>query len=152
MKEETRFGLDFGGVIVRPADGEKPLDPAGGEDLVQPGAFEAVKQLVTAAEGRVWIVSKASRATQAATREWLGRVRFYQRTGFQAANLHFCAKRAEKRDLCLQLGITHFLDDRADVLAVLADVVPTRVQFGVSDAADGVGAAGDWSALIDQWL
>ncbi len=31
---------------------------------------------------------------------------------------------------CRELGITHFIDDRADVLEPMADIVPNRYLFG----------------------
>lgn len=136
-----RVGIDFGGVIVRAADEAYGMEFTGGRGLEQPGAFAAVAELVALAEGNVWIVSKASPATQAATRKWLGETRFHQETGFLPGNLLFCAKRNEKAEICRTLALTHFIDDRADVLTLLDGVVSNLYQFG-SDAYS------TWAAML----
>jgi len=48
----------------------------------------------------------------------------------QRANVRFCQERPQKAVHCRQLGITHFIDDREDVLAHLDGVVPFRLLFG----------------------
>ena len=45
-------------------------------------------------------------------------------------NLQFCLERAQKAEICRDLGLTHFIDDRADVLEHLEPVVPHRYLFG----------------------
>ena len=42
----------------------------------------------------------------------------------------FCLKRPEKAIHCRELGITHFIDDRTDVLAAMIGVVPLLYLFG----------------------
>jgi hypothetical protein len=125
-----RFGLDFGGVIVRPTDGGPPLDPTAGAELVMPGAFDAITELVSMSGGNAWIVSKASPPTQKATRLWLGKVGFYQRTGLAPSNICFCAKREDKARICSDLTLTHFVDDRKDVLQHMVGIVPNLIHFG----------------------
>ena len=44
--------------------------------------------------------------------------------------VRFCRQRPEKRDICQELNITHFVDDRPDVLASLKGTVPHRYLFG----------------------
>ncbi len=45
-------------------------------------------------------------------------------------NLRFCLQRPQKADHCRELGITHFIDDRSDVLRHLEGIVPKRYLFG----------------------
>lgn len=119
------LGIDIGGVLVdRVAEGEdtsffgsRPLDtPA-----VQ-GCHEAITQLLEAFQYRVHIVSKAGPSVSALSRKWLALQGLAGRDGIDPANLHFVRKRPDKHLICDRLGVTHFIDDRLDVLEHLASV------------------------------
>jgi len=47
--------------------------------------------------------------------------------------VRFCRARADKRLHCLELGLTHFVDDRADVHAAIRGVVRFQYFFGDLD-------------------
>lgn len=133
----TRLGIDIGRVLIA-AEGPHGEDTAfiGGslqDALDTPpceGMFEAVAPLVDKFEGRVWLVSKCGPSVQAKSRAWLRHHRFFERTGIAPENLRFCLQRPQKADHCRQLRITHFIDDRTDVLHHLQDIVPNRYLFG----------------------
>ena len=81
------------------------------------GAFEAVRRLVAERFGeRVFLISKCHKPAQHKTLHWLEHHRFYDRTGVHREHVYFCLERSEKADICKELGITHFVDDRMDVL------------------------------------
>jgi hypothetical protein len=82
--------------------------------------------------GAVYLVSKCGEDTEARSREWLGHNRFYVRTGIPPTHVYFCRKREEKAPICAQLGVTHFVDDRLEVLSHLDDV-PHRYLFQPRD-------------------
>jgi hypothetical protein len=42
--------------------------------------------------------------------------------------MHFCRARADKAPICKSLGVTHFVDDRLEVLGYLSSV-PVRYLF-----------------------
>lgn len=142
------LGIDIGRVLISP-------DSAGGGDtsfiggtletaLSTPpydGMFEALPSLVQHFEGRVWLVSKARSRMEHKTRCWLAHHRFFERTGIQADHLRFCVERHQKADHCRELGITHFIDDRLDVLGHLDGVVRHRFLFGPQK--DGISPAAD---------
>jgi hypothetical protein len=69
-------------------------------------------------------------------------------------HLRFCFERHEKARHCLDLGLTHFLDDRLDVLAHLEGVVPHRYLFGPQKPGTVVPAAvahvSDWMRALEQ--
>lgn len=44
-------------------------------------------------------------------------------------NVRFCLRRPEKAIHCAELGITHFVDDKPDVIAAITPVVPHRYFF-----------------------
>lgn len=43
--------------------------------------------------------------------------------------MRFCLRRPDKAVHCAELRITHFVDDKADVLAAITPVVPYRYLF-----------------------
>jgi len=132
-----RLGIDIGRVLIA-AEGANGADTAfiGGslnDALNTPpyeGMFNAVAPLVKKFEGRVWLVSKCGPSVQAKSRAWLLHHRFFERTGIAPANLRFCLQRPQKADHCRELGITHFIDDRTDVLHHLKGIVQNRYLFG----------------------
>jgi hypothetical protein len=140
VQPEPRLGVDIGRVIIA-----GPVDRyATGEDtsffdgdleamLRTPevyGVFDELPRLVGRFGGRAWLVSKAGETTQRRTELWLARHRVFERTGIPAGNVRFCRRRADKAVVCRELGITHFVDDRLDVLDAMRDVVPYRYLFG----------------------
>jgi hypothetical protein len=94
------------------------------------GMFDVVPELVRRFSGRVWLVSKARPRMQEKTRLWLQRHAFFERTGIAPDHLRFCFERHEKAAHCQELGLTHFVDDRLDVLDHLDGIVPQRFLFG----------------------
>lgn len=139
----TRLGLDIGRVLVAPSPAGSDRDTSffGSriEDVVRTppyaGMFDAVPTLVERFESRVWLISKAGARVQDKTRRWLAHHRFFERTGIDPSHLRFCLERHEKADHARELGLTHFVDDRADVLAHLQGIVPHRYLFGPQDIA-----------------
>ncbi|CAM4061969.1 hypothetical protein GCM10009799_40900 [Nocardiopsis rhodophaea] len=141
-------------IIDRVADGQdtsffgdRPM-----ETPAVDGAFDALAELATAPfAGRVHIVSKAKPATAQRTREWLDQHGFAERTGIPASHLHFVPERADKAPVCAQLGVTHFVDDRLDVLEHLT-TVPHRYLF-----TGGLGhhrpptEVPPWATRADTW-
>ncbi len=148
---EPRLGVDIGRVIIA-GDGPDTSFIGGSEEeaLRAPameGAFEALARLTARFEGRVWLVSKCGPRVEARSRLWLARHRFFETTGIRADNLRFCRRRPEKAPICAKLGITCFIDDRIDVLAAMAGIVPTRLLFGARAAqSPDVLPVVDWRA------
>ncbi len=140
-----RIGLDIGRVIVDPASPhgreQGRAAPAGrslltGSDQqalrspASPAALEVIRRLVEHYDGNVWLVSKCGPRIESRTRRWLEFQGFYNATGVSRDHLRFCRKRRHKRGHCAELGITHFVDDRVDVLRHLRGLVPNLYLFG----------------------
>ena len=148
------LGLDVGGVLVdRVAErtdtsffGNRPIDtPA------VPGALEAISTLLERFEWRVHIVSKAGPKISALTRQWLGVHGVTGDAGIPPGNVHFVRRRPEKQPICERLGITHFVDDRVDVLGHLA-TVDHRYLFtgGLGDHEPPAQVPG-WAVVVESW-
>lgn len=153
---EPRLGIDIGRVIIDGSSHPSGDDTAffkGGEDNAfrtpaMHGAFDSIGRLTDLFGGRVWLVSKCGARVEQRSRGWLAHHRFFQRTGVDPANLRFCLERPQKADHCRDLRITHFVDDRSDVLAALDGIVRHRYLFGPQrrqTEMPGIVPVIDWS-------
>ncbi|MBL8264301.1 MAG: hypothetical protein JNM58_17955 [Xanthomonadaceae bacterium] len=131
------LGIDVGRVLISPGDHHAPdTSFIGGslEDAMNTppydGMFDVVPALVERFGGRAWIVSKCGPRIQQRTLQWFERHRFFERTGIPRDQVRFCLKRPDKAIHCRELGITHFIDDRIDVLEPMSGIVPNRYLFG----------------------
>jgi hypothetical protein len=144
-----RLGVDIGRVII---DGSS--HPAGGDTafftgdeatmLATPemsGAVETIARLVRLFAGNVWLVSKCGPKVQARTERWLAAHDFFGRTGMSRRNVRFCRQRADKRDHCIELGLTHFVDDHPEVHQAIRGAVIHQYYFGPQ--AHGVPSHGE---------
>jgi len=132
-----KLGIDVGRVLISPGDDLAPDTSFIGGTLEHAlstppyeGMFDVVPRLVAKFEGRVWIVSKCGHRIQQRTLQWFERQRFFERTGIDRRNVRFCLQRPQKAEHCAQLGITHFIDDREDVLQPMIGIVPNLYLFG----------------------
>jgi hypothetical protein len=156
-----KLGIDVGRVLIAPGDGSRPdTSFIGGslEDALSTppyeGMFDVVPALANRFDGRVWIVSKCGRRIQERTLQWFERHRFFERTGIDRRNVRFCLQRPEKALHCRELGITHFIDDRTDVLDAMLGVVPNRYLFGPQRTAvpRGIRHLGTWAEVAQELL
>lgn len=150
-----RLGIDIGHVIVAgPRNRNEDTGFFDGDEAAllatpeMPGAFEAIGRLVLLFEAEVWLISKCGPRIQERTLRWLDGHNFWRDALMLPRCARFCRRRPEKRDICLELGVTHFVDDRADVLQAMSDVVPNRYLFGPQQQAApaGITAVLDWAA------
>lgn len=152
---EPRIGIDIGKVIMAPVVGGKAdtsflsgtLEKAM-QTPPSPGAFDVVRKLVTAFAGQAWLVSKAGHNVQQKTRAWLKHWDFYRITGLPSGNVRFCLERSQKAGHCKQLKITHFIDDRLDVLEHLRGSVPHLYLFGEQPRLEAIP---DWVTHVGDW-
>ncbi|WP_299614949.1 hypothetical protein [Pelagibius sp.] len=132
------LGVDIGGVVIARVDPRSDTSFFGDNYLetpAVPGAIEALRRLAEERFGEnLFLVSKCGLKTEQRTREWLSHHLIYARTGLDPERLHFCRQRHEKAPICKALGITHFVDDRLEVLGYL-ESVPHRYLFN-ADAAE----------------
>lgn len=157
-----RLGVDFGRVINDAAahpGGDDTVFLRGTEaDMLSTpamrGAFDVLTRLNEVFGGRVWIISKCGPAVQARTERWLVHHRFFEITGIEVGHVRFCRKRAEKATHCAELGITHFVDDRYDVLEHLVGLVPHLFLFGSKEPSPSseVVVTSTWAQLEHKVL
>ncbi|WP_203920757.1 hypothetical protein [Rugosimonospora africana] len=142
-------------MIVALADRDEDTSFFGDRPLQTPavaGVFDALAALtVQPFASRVHLVSKAGPKVAANTRAWLTHHDFFDRTGIPAANLHFVRERRDKAPVCQRFGITHFVDDRLDVLAYLEEVEHRYLFLGGTGARAPGERVPDWATAVDTW-
>ena len=148
----NRLGIDIGRVIIGPVVGGVADTSFLGsrlEDALHTppaeGAFEAIAMLVPCFE-QVWLVSKCGESVQRKSVAWLEHHRFWERTGIPDGSVRFCRKRPDKAIHARELSLTHFVDDRTDVLRHLRGLVPHLFLFGEQD-----GPTPDWATPLFRW-
>lgn len=152
MDRPPVLGVDFGGVISARVADDSDTSFFADRFLETPmvdGAFDALARLVAGPfEGRVHIVSKAGPKIQERTRLWMDHHQFTDRTGIPESQVHFCRERRDKAPICRRLGVTHFVDDRLDVLSYL-EAVRVRLLF-CARASDAAAPSGTLPAGISR--
>jgi hypothetical protein len=156
-----RIGLDVGGVIIDAINNDSTDTAFRSDNFMATtpvkGAREAVKTLVeTFGRENIFVVSKCGEVTEGKTKLWLKGTDFYSFTGFDPANLFFCRERADKAPIAAKLQLTDFVDDRADVLAYMEDIVTWRYLFGPQSSrvpgVTGLILAETWSETLSSIL
>lgn len=149
------LGVDVGGVIVALAGRDEDTSFFGSQPLRTPavaGVFDALAALtVQPFAARVHLVSKAGPKVAANTSAWLTHHDFFDRTGIPEANLHFVRERRDKAPVCQRLGVTHFVDDRLDVLAHLETVEHRYLFLGGTGGLAPDGGVPEWATVVDTW-
>ena len=126
MTKTKRFalGIDVGGVLTKKG-GKADTFLFGPNYLNAPaveGAIEALTTLLVNApfKGNTFIISKCGHKVECRTRDWLKakNVDLY----IPENDWYFCKKRHEKAPIAEDLGLTHFVDDRLEVLSYMTSV------------------------------
>jgi len=156
------LGIDVGGVIIDRAN-DKTDTAFFGKNYLKTtpveGAFGAIAVLNRLMfKGRVHIVSKCGLKIARQTLEWMEHWRFFEETGLDPGRIHFCLKREDKAPMAKSLGLTHFIDDRLEILGHLRGIVAHRYLFqGRKDeiarfkaSLDGVIQVGSWEEALSE--
>ena len=121
-----RLGVDIGGVLIDRVNDDADTSFYGDNYLqttAVKGAFDALAKLSAQRFGHhIHLVSKCGPRVEQKSRDWLDHHDFFRSVGIVPANLHFCRQRQDKAPICEALGLTHFIDDRLEVLSYLKTV------------------------------
>ncbi|MGH7486905.1 MAG: hypothetical protein ACREMY_15090, partial [bacterium] len=86
-------------------------------------AMAAIRDIVRYRFGTgAYLISKCGPKVQEMTLRWLEAHDFFRKTSVVPGNVHFCRERSQKAAICETLGVTHFVDDRLEVLRHLSTV------------------------------
>jgi hypothetical protein len=153
---QPRLGIDIGRVIIDGSSHPHGGDTAffDGDEATMlatpevPGALDSIAPLTASFDGRVWLISKCGLRVQERTLRWLDGHDFYHRTGVPRENVRFCRIRSQKRVHCIELELTHFVDDRPDVHAAIHGTVRHQYLFGHTRGTKHSTAAPSWADVL----
>lgn len=152
MNKAEKIGFDIGGTIFRRMEGHMFLDH---------GALRVMRRLIHERfDTKSYIVSKVTPEQKVCVLKAMEREGLCEITGLPSEHIYFCPERADKAPICAALGITHFIDDRPEVLAYMKGIVPHRIlirglheewkQF--KSKLDGVIQVNDWADIEKHLL
>lgn len=139
---KTRLGLDFGNVIKA----------IGGDEM--PGFRKGLEKLRNEMFGdEIYVISRVNDERGSKKAIWfLGEQKIFD-TLIKPTNVHFCLLRNQKAPIAKWLGLTHFIDDRTEVLSHMTSVQhrfalnPTQHQLR-DFPPDNMIVAKDWDELV----
>jgi len=138
MENKKTLGVDIGNVIINNRLNDPEVNKV--DETVyaafppSEGVFEAIKTLNDYFQGEVYLLSKCTEWAQQQILLWLKAHDFYVKTGIKEENVYFVRQRHEKDGVCRKLGITHFIDDRLEVLSHMIESTPNLILFQPNDA------------------
>src|SRR3989344_2649808 len=89
------------------------------------GVYDAIRKLNEKKfHGNIFLISKCTPWAEEKILAWLNDNDFYKRTGIMPNNVLFCHERHEKEKICRSNKITHYIDNRLEVLSYLVGTVP----------------------------
>lgn len=118
-------GTDLGGSIIDKA-GENSRETFLGPQYLMtsevPAVFVTLRAMVEKTRGKdgkcnVYVISACETSLRKKAEWWLEHRQFSQQTGIPPENILFCDSRRAKAAMAAKLGITHFVDDRIEVLS-----------------------------------
>lgn len=129
-----KIGIDIGGVIIDRNRNDNSDTSLFGTNYLNAfavsGALEAISVINKKMfPNETYIISKCGAAIEKKSREWLRHNGFYTMTSVAEDHVYFCRERADKAPIARKLGLTHFIDDKYEVLGYMKDVVANRILF-----------------------
>ncbi len=132
MKKQA-LGVDIGNVIINHRLSD-PHDTTLHEERystipASEGVYEALNELNHSFKGEVYLISKCTEWAEIKIMKWFEDNHFFEKTGIDTKNVYFVRERNEKDAVCQKLGITHFIDDRLEVLSYMIESTPHLFLF-----------------------
>lgn len=132
-----KFGIDIGGVIIDREKNDNTDTSLFGPNYLNALALPDVMESISTINrdifpNETYIISKCGANIERKSREWLKHNGFYEKTGMAEDKVHFCRERRDKAPIAQKLGLTHFIDDKLEVLGYMKDIVPHRLLFNPS--------------------
>ena len=127
------LGVDIGNVIINHRGTNKDDETLHEERYstipAAAGSLESLNELNKLFGGRVYLISKCTPWAQDKILQWLDDNGFYGKTGINPQNVFFVRERHEKDVICRRSAITHFVDDRLEVLSHMIESTPHLYLF-----------------------
>lgn len=141
------LGVDLGWTVVN----NRTKEP-------YPDAFRVLKRFALEWDN-VYIISKVNEEQKLRSLVWLRDWDFHRNTRIPKENLFYCAERQDKGVIADTLSLTHFIDDRAEVLAFMApDIEKFLFNPRPNDVVEhfnflhNTKIVKDWKEIELEWL
>lgn len=155
--KKTIVGIDIGNVILK-SDTDTSKSKKLSQSLV-PGAIDSIAELVKRyGSESIWLVSKCFARMQMQSRIALEQNDFFSKTGADPYRVAFCVNRGDKAPICKQLHVTHFIDDRLEILGTLSSV---EYKYAFAPRGRDLQKFGNylgdtihvqsWNEVLEQW-
>ena len=125
------LGIDVGGVIISKAGDDGDTSFFSDRYLETPPTeqvFEVLSRVVPNFDDAL-IISKCGPNVQRKTMAWMDHHGFYDKTGIARGKFNFCLKRPDKVGIAQFWGVTHYVDDRIDIIRSMKGIVPNLFLF-----------------------
>lgn len=156
MPQEA-LATDFGEVIIQ-LSLNTDISFKGPNYLNAPEVFGACDALSNLHKERfgnnMYVISQCALERESRILEWSAHHHFFERTGISSDNFYFCRDITDKAPICKRLGVTHFVDDRLEVLQCLNSVSNLYLFNASSVEGDVVGIqpVRSWRQLLTELL
>jgi len=141
MNTNGILGIDLGNTIIK-------------NRQVLPDAFRVIRRLIDERFGvNVHIVSRVNPEQEIRARAFVTSEHFKSQLSIPLSRVHFCRERREKGPICKRIGITHFIDDRPEIMAVMPPSVVRKILFDPdeTDLRQFASRLGDFN-VAHSWL
>lgn len=156
MDHTSRIGIDIEGVIRGKTAMSRTIDEYLAATPLK-NAAKTIKSLVKLfGSDNIFIISRCPEYAEDVILQWLDNQKFFTDINFDRSNVYFCRERADKAPIAKRLQLTHFIDDRIDVLDAMKDIVANRILFtGGSNHEDNVinddiTILGNWDSVLEH--
>lgn len=157
MNDKQILGLDFGGVILDFIRyNNTDLSFKSENYLNTPEverAIDSIRKLNQSKfKGNIYLVSKHGPEGPKRILEWIHHKNFFNVTGIPEDHFYPCAERHEKEGIVRKLGVTHFVDDRAEVLEHMIGTVPNLYLFqNLAENKEEFAHTHDKMTFVESW-
>ncbi len=163
------LGLDIGGIIINRCKTETVRtlwqDPENYQDTPEvSGAIQSIGELWNSPcspfREHIFLVSRVKTPEgEGKTIKWLRDHLFSERTGVPEKNIIFCEERFQKVGIVQEKRITHFVDDRLEVLGLMSGAISYLYLLNknpndntVIDESIITDISKDWKSLLPKLL
>lgn len=162
MKTRKVLGVDIGNVIINNRLNDPEINKVDERVYAafppSDGVFDSLKTLSDYFSSEVYLISKCTEWAQEQILLWLKAHDFYAKTGVKEENVYFVRQRHEKDEVCRNLSITHFIDDRLEVLGYMVESTPNLILFQPDESEvkefeqflSKVSIANNWTEVVEK--
>jgi len=138
------LGIDIGWTI-------KGNRATGNKDEPAPNSFDVIKNLHSRFDN-IYFISKCNSVQKWHVEEWLLKYEVLKNTNVPFENLYFCFERKDKSIFAKALELTHFIDDRPEVMFHLPENIVKILFSPTAEDLDTYKGKLSNTIVTDNWI